>query len=245
MRGERDVPRAALEDLAVVDRHHVPGSRADPAGAQGLAPLVEEVAQGVGPVHRGLDVDDAVGGVRVQPVEAGSLFDERARRGGLGHRSRDADGGRDLPGRAIHEDGQVGVNVEQGLLAGLAADSVHRLAGDCRGRAGQRGGGRHRHLFGSGRAGRGCRLEGAQRAERGQVRAAGGRGAAAGEGERDADDQGYDDGGRTRARQPQAPPLAPGFLRADLRDALPRALLPGLVALWHDGRTYRPSCRFR
>ena len=50
--------------------------------------------------------------------------------------------------------------------------------------------------------------------------AAGGRGAAAGEGERDADDQGYDDGGRTRARQPQAPPLAPGFLRADLRDAL-------------------------
>ena len=117
VRGERDVPRVTLEDLAVVDRHHVPASRANLGGAERLPPLVEEVAQRVGPVHRGLDVDDAVSSVRVQPVEAGPLFDERADRGGLGYRTRDADGGRDLPGRAVHEDGQVGVDVEQGLLA--------------------------------------------------------------------------------------------------------------------------------
>jgi hypothetical protein len=70
------------------------------------------------------------------------------------------------------------------------------------------------------------------------VQVAGGLGGtAAGEGERDAGYQAYDDDGRGRADQPQAPPPAPGFLRADLRDPLPRALLPGPAAFRHDGGT--------
>ncbi len=127
--GERDVARVALVDLAVVEGHHGPGGRAGPVGAERLAPLVEEVAQGEGPLDRRLDVDDAVRGVRVQPVETVPVGCERAVRGGLGLRPRDADGRRDLPGRAVHEYGQVGVDVEEGLLAGLAADPVDGLAG--------------------------------------------------------------------------------------------------------------------
>jgi len=233
VRGERDVPRVALEDLAVVDRHHVPAGRADLAGAERLPPLVEEVAQRVGPVHRGLDVDDAVGGVRMQPVEAGSLLDERARRGGLRHRPGDADGGWYLPGRTVHEDGQVGVDVEQGLLAGLAADPVLGLAGDRGGRAGQHGGGRHRHMLGPQRASGGSRAERAQRAERLQVQRASGLGATPGQREHQAHDESDDDDRRGPDAQPQSSAPAPGFLGADLRDPLSRALLPGPVALRH------------
>jgi hypothetical protein len=237
VRGERDVPRVALEDLAVVQGHHAAAGRADPAGAQRLAPLVEEVAQGVVPLDRRLDVDDAVGGVRVQPVEAGSLLDERARRGRLGLRAGDADGGRHLTRRAVHEDGQVGVDVEQGLLAGLAADAVHGLAGDRGGRAGQRGAGRHRYLLGP-EAARGRRLlEGAQRAERRQVQLGGlaaGLGPAPAEGQRDADDSGDDHDGRGRAGQPQPSPSAAGLLRAGTRDPLSCPFLTVSVTFRHD-----------
>jgi hypothetical protein len=82
-------------------------------------------------VHRGLDVDDAVGGVGVQPVEAGAAGDERALGGVLGLGAGDSDAGRDLARRAVHEDGQVGVDVKDGLLAGLAADRVNVRADSC------------------------------------------------------------------------------------------------------------------
>jgi imidazole glycerol-phosphate synthase subunit HisF len=168
VRGQRDVTRVALEDLPVVDSRHVPARRADLVRAERLAPDVEEVTQGVGALDRRLDVDDAVGGVRVQPVKARAGLDERAQRGLRDLRSRDADAGRDLPGRAVHEDGQVCVDVEQRLLAGLAADPVHRLAGRRRGRARQRRGCGYRHALGAGRARGGRGLEGPQRAQRGQ-----------------------------------------------------------------------------
>src|SRR6516162_5825070 len=80
LRVQRDVPRVALPDLPVVDGLHVPALRAELVRAERLAPDVEEVTQGVGALDRGLDVDDAVGGVRVQPVEARAALDERALR---------------------------------------------------------------------------------------------------------------------------------------------------------------------
>ena len=167
VRVQRDVTRVALVDLPVVDGHHVPLGRAHLVRAERLAPYVEEVAQGVGAMDRGLDMDDAVGGVRVQPVEARAGLDERALRGLGGLRSGDADGGRDLPGRAVHEDGQVRVDVEHRLLAGLAADPVHRLAGRRGGRVGQRRARGYRHALRADRARGGCGLEGPERAQRG------------------------------------------------------------------------------
>ena len=156
---QRDVARVALVHLPVVDGYHVPAGRADLVRAERLAPYVEEVAQRVGALDRGLDVDDAVGGVRVQPVEAGAGLDERSLRRVRGLRAGDADGGRDLPGRAVHEDGQVRVDVEHRLLAGLAADPVHWLAGRRGGGAGQWRARGYRHAFGAGRpaAGAGSR----------------------------------------------------------------------------------------
>src|SRR5262249_9646919 len=62
---ERDIAGVALVGLAVVDRRDVSLGRADLAGPQRLTPLVEKVAERVGPVDRRLGVDDAVGGVRV------------------------------------------------------------------------------------------------------------------------------------------------------------------------------------
>jgi imidazole glycerol-phosphate synthase subunit HisF len=171
VRVERDVARVALVDLAVVDRGHVPSRRADLVRPERLAPLIEEVPQGVGAVDRRLDVDDAVGGVRVQPVEARAAANVRPLRGLLGLRPGNADGGRDLTGRPVHEDGQVRVDVEQRLLAGLAADPVHRLAGRAAGRTRQRGGRRYRHALGAGRARGGRGLEGAERAQRRQRQA--------------------------------------------------------------------------
>src|SRR5260370_291730 len=52
VRVQRDVPRVALVDLPVVDGHHVPAGRAHLVRAQRLAPLVEEVTQGVGALDR-------------------------------------------------------------------------------------------------------------------------------------------------------------------------------------------------
>src|SRR5690242_5008911 len=77
---DRDVARVAVIDLVVVDRGDVPLLRADLTGPQRLSPYLEEVAQREGPVDRRLGVDDAVGGVRVQPVEALPVADERALR---------------------------------------------------------------------------------------------------------------------------------------------------------------------
>jgi imidazole glycerol-phosphate synthase subunit HisF len=105
VRVQRDVTRVALVHLPVVDGHHVPLGRADLVRAERLAPDVEEVAQRVGALDRRLDVDDAVSGVRVQPVEARAGLDERALRGVRGLRTGDADAGRDLARGAVHEDG--------------------------------------------------------------------------------------------------------------------------------------------
>jgi len=200
VRVQRYVPRIALEDLPVVDGHHVPFGRADLIRAERLAPYVEEVTQGVGALDRGFDVDDAVSGVRVQPVEARAGFDERALRGRRGLGPRNADAGRDLPGRTVDEDGQVRVDVEQRLLAGLAADPVHRLAGRPRSGAGQRRASGYRHALRTGRARGGRGLKGPQRAQRGQGQPAAR--TPARDGERDGDHRGDDDDGRSARDQP-------------------------------------------
>ena len=75
-------------------------------------------------------------GVRVQPVEAASGFDEGAVRGRHRLEAGYADAVGDDPRLAVHEDRQMGVDVGDGLLAGVALDPVHRLPG---GRGGQRG----------------------------------------------------------------------------------------------------------
>src|SRR5260370_472889 len=133
VRGERDVRGVALVHLAVVDHGNVPAGRAGLARPERLAPFVEEVAQGVGALNRRLDVDDAVRGVGVQPVEAVPAGAERALGGVLRAGPWDPDGGGDLAGRAVHEDGQVRVDVKDGLLAGLAADALNGPSGGARG----------------------------------------------------------------------------------------------------------------
>ena len=95
---------------------------------RGMAPFGEELSEGEGLRRAGrLDVEDAVVGVGVQPVEAASGFDEGAL-GGL-HRleARNADAVRNDAGLPVHEDRQMGVDVGDGLLAGVALDPVHRL----------------------------------------------------------------------------------------------------------------------
>src|SRR5260221_10126946 len=169
VRGERDAAGVALVHLAVVDRGDVSLGRPDGGGPEPLAPFVEEVAQGVGALNRRLDVDDAVGGVGVQPVEAGPGGDEWALGCVLRPGSGDPDGGRDLARRAVHQDGQVRVDVKDGLLAGLAADAVDALAGGARGRASQRGGAGHRSALRAGGAGRWGRPERGPRAEAGEL----------------------------------------------------------------------------
>jgi len=96
--------------------------------------------------------------------KAGAGGDERAVRGLLGLRARDADRSRYLPCLAVHEDDQVGVDVKQGLLGGLAADLIDGLSGRRRGGAGQRRGGGDRDASGSGCTWGGRGLEGAERA---------------------------------------------------------------------------------
>src|SRR5215467_7268400 len=81
--GERDVARVALVQVAVVDRGDVALGRADLAGPEWLAPLGEEAVQRARVLRRRLDVNEAVRGMSVQPVEAAPAADERALRGGL------------------------------------------------------------------------------------------------------------------------------------------------------------------
>jgi imidazole glycerol-phosphate synthase subunit HisF len=227
VRVQRDVTRVALVDLPVVDGHHVPAGRADLVRGERLAPFVEEVAQGVGALDRGLDVDDAVGGVRVQPVKARAGLDERALRGIGGLSPGDADGGRDLPGRAVHEDGQVRVDVKHRLLGGVAADPVHRLAGGRGGRAGQRRGRRYRYALRADRArcGRGSQVP--QRAERGQRQPV--PRTPAGDGERDADRRRDDHHDRPGHGEPQPAPPALRLFGPDPRDPLLGASPIGLA----------------
>src|SRR6266516_5301844 len=75
VRVEGDVAGVARVALAVIDRDNTAGGRAQLMRPKGLAPLVEEVAQGVGAPDRGLDVNDAVGGMGEQPEEAGTAGD--------------------------------------------------------------------------------------------------------------------------------------------------------------------------
>src|SRR5258705_11761919 len=71
VRVEGDAAGVARVALAVIDRDNTAGGRAQLMRPKGLAPLVEEVAQGVGAPGRGLDANDAMGGMGVQPVKAG------------------------------------------------------------------------------------------------------------------------------------------------------------------------------
>jgi hypothetical protein len=78
---ERDVARVALVDLAVVEGGDAALRRTDLVSAERQAPLVEEVPERKAPPDRRLEVDDAVGDVRVQPVNlpnrcCGAIFTE-------------------------------------------------------------------------------------------------------------------------------------------------------------------------
>jgi hypothetical protein len=163
------------------------GVRANLVGTERLPPLVEEVAERVNARDRRLDVNDAVGGVGVESVEARSGDNERPARRVLGLCTRNADSSRNLPLLSVHEYGQMRVNVEKGLLAALATDAVDGLAGGCRGQPGQSRRGGNRHPFGTERACRRSRAEFAesmQRRERLPGRSGRGAPGPAGSGER-------------------------------------------------------------
>src|SRR6185312_12329631 len=218
----------ALEHLPVHDHGHLPVRRAHLGRPERLPPLVEELAERIGALHRRLDVDDPVGRMGVQPVEAGPRVDERARRRLLGDRVRDADPRRHLALLAVDEDRQVRVNVEHRLLAGLAADPVDGLPGGGGRRPGQRGHRRNRHVLRPRRPRRRRRRERAkrgQRAEGGRVawsRGHGaGRGVRPGQAEPEAQpDAGYHHDRPAPGREPQ-PPLAPLVRLAGLLQRAP------------------------
>ena len=87
------------------------------------APDGEELAEPEGLLLRRLDVDDAVGGMRMEPHEAAAAGDERA--GGGVHaleRRADADSVGDLEAWPVDEERQVGVDMVGDLLDGLAGD---------------------------------------------------------------------------------------------------------------------------
>src|SRR5205807_9825851 len=110
-------------------------------GAERLAPDVEELAEGVAALRRGLDMDHPVRHVGVQPVETLPADHERVAvrllRDGVG----DADAERDLAWLAVDVDRQMGMDVVGDLLAGLAADAVDVLARGSLAQVGERGGG--------------------------------------------------------------------------------------------------------
>src|SRR5437764_7375097 len=91
---ERDLARAAGEDASVEECGHRSTRGSDPMTAQWLVPDVEELAERVGALDRRFDVDDSVGGVRVQPHEAGRSGDKSTGRCQLDFVGRrDADSG--------------------------------------------------------------------------------------------------------------------------------------------------------
>jgi hypothetical protein len=104
-------------------------------------------------------VNDAVGGTGVQS-EAGAAGDERALRGALAWAPGTPIPAGTLAGRAVHGDGQVGVDVEDGLLTGLAADPVDVRTDGSGGGAGQQHSAGDWDAFGSRPPGRAGRPEG-------------------------------------------------------------------------------------
>src|SRR5260370_8738378 len=132
---ERGIRRVAAVNLAVLDGCDPSMGGPDLRRAERLAPLGKEIAEGVFAVNWRLDVNDPVGGMRVQPVEAVPAGDEGALGSVLGNRARDADASRHLPWRAVHEDRQVRVNVKKRLLTAEAADPFDLLALRARSRA--------------------------------------------------------------------------------------------------------------
>src|ERR1700687_1153185 len=99
MRRKRDLARVPPIALTVVDGRDGAGGRPDLGRAQGLSPHVEEVAEGIDALDRRLDVDDSIGRVGVQPVEAAPGAHERTGWCLFGASIRDPDAGRDLPRR--------------------------------------------------------------------------------------------------------------------------------------------------
>ena len=128
VREQRDRARVPGEDASVEEGRDRAARRSDAIATERLPPDVEEVAEGVDALYRGLGMDDPVGGVRVQPHEARRARDEHADRGFVDlERWCDADSGRYPTWLAVDEDGQMGMDVEQSLLADLAGDSVDSL----------------------------------------------------------------------------------------------------------------------
>src|SRR5438132_9166707 len=127
MLGERDRRGISGVTLAVDIRDHPSALRADLARAQWLPPDVEELAQRERLGRRRLDMDDPVARVGVEPVEALTAGDEGTRIAvdGLSRRI-DADARRDLPWLAGHEDREMRVDVERGLLVRAALEPVDR-----------------------------------------------------------------------------------------------------------------------
>jgi len=162
-RGEGDGAGVAVVELPVEDRRDLPGRRADPAGAERLTPHVEEVAQREPPLDRRLDVDQSVGGVRVQPVEAAAAPDERPGLVSLDLRAGDADAARDLAGRAAEEQREVRVDVKERLLGPQALDPVDGTAGRARRLPRQAGNRRDWNALGPDRPQPAGRAEGTER----------------------------------------------------------------------------------
>ena len=80
-------------------------------------------------------MDDPVGRVRVQPVEATPIADERALGRVLHLAAADPDPVRDLARDALDEDRQMGMDMEQQLLGAQALDAVDRSTAGTRGRS--------------------------------------------------------------------------------------------------------------
>jgi hypothetical protein len=166
MGGQRDVSRAALVGATVVDGRHRPGRRPDLSPAEPLSPDVKEIAQRERPLDRRLDMDDPVSRMRVQPVEAVPSAGVRPNRS-LGYLGIDDPNAARNPARSpVDVDGQMGVDVEEELLAPQAADAVHRRGRRCGRRLGQLWRVRDRHPFGTEGAGRSRRIEPAKRGHR-------------------------------------------------------------------------------
>src|ERR1035437_8173285 len=114
MADERDVPDALGPQLAVHEGGDLALRRPHFGRAERLVPFVEEVAQGVDPPRRGLDVDDPVGSVGVQPVDALAAGGDRAAGGLILDRAGNPDAPGDRVLLAVDEHGQVGMDRSEG-----------------------------------------------------------------------------------------------------------------------------------